>query len=728
MGEDPTGNRGESNQGGKNPGVSRRRALKTMPVAATAPGLLGQGAAAEELNSKEPPEDGAGAARVQSLDVNLQQAVDASARNFLIVKDCDAWYAPANEWVLGALGYSYDVISSGDFGGHDLSGYTDVVLPSTQTGSYYSRLDANSDKLEAFVSDGGTLHAHVATSGYPCTTYGTPSFLPGDVDTAVDYHNNLTITASNNPVVEGIGNLDNWGYSTHGFLTNVPGSATVIAGFAGDPNGRPTFVEYSHGDGAVLATTQTIEWPFYSGGGTGQLLINELQYRGGATGGGGIDDLVDEKRGLIDSIRDHAGATIGRDEADILVDNEAEFLVDDIENDEFDVDDDQYREALERMIAAEEATETSTDTVTGNDNPMRRNLENLYSLLTGAAIELLSAAAGGIIKRVVNSIVRGIARKFDDLVRGLNGRGIISESTMESVQGTLNGITTQSYYTFKSFNENHPDVADDVVSTAGSESLSAAQGAAEGILDELNDGRSLMDIVEELYFEGYYFEPDWPVINIPSPDEIEVPDLQFSYDVPDEELPNWAQGAVPDEINFDYDTPDIDLPDGIDDVTNVLEEIQEVASSGGIDTSIDDRMDSLEDDLGSLSEQDDATRSAVTNGLTTGISGFSLVTDALIDLLEGLQDLLSGISDFLSYLSIAAVVAGLALIATGVGTLGLLGAAGTLATVSGALGIIALAVDGVQIAVGQNYLSSLTTIHHGGTYALTRTDLGGVDL
>lgn len=207
----------------------------------------------------------------------------------LVIKDCNPWATTANEDVLADMGVTYDVITSDSLSDADLGRYDVVVLPSTQTAGYYDRLVAERAKLASFVDDGGVLVAHVTDNGWPCTTRWSTSFLPQGVEKTNDFSNHLDGLDDDHPVLDGVSDsdLDYWGWSTHGYLTNLPSDATRVIGIGGDPN-RPTYAEYEHGDGLVLATMQTLEWPWYVGWGTKRVLRNELAY---AFGGGGGDEV-----------------------------------------------------------------------------------------------------------------------------------------------------------------------------------------------------------------------------------------------------------------------------------------------------------------------------------------------------------------------------------------------------------------------------------------------------
>ena len=707
--------------------LTRRTVLAGAPTVA----LLGGTAAGEEPSSQTPPEnppDGGTNVEPHWQPGGPSTADAVEGREFLIVKDCNAWYSPANEIVLSDFGVSYQVINSTGVSDTDLTAFTDVVLVSTQPGSYYDRLAAASDDLQAFVEDGGTLHAHVATDGYPCTTRGTGAILPEGVGTRVNLVDDLEITAPDNPIVDGIGNLDGWNLSTHGWLTNLPSSATVIAGFQGNPIDRPTFVEYGVGDGTVLATTQTVEWPFYSGNGTRTLLFNDLAYTGGATGGtGGLDDLIAEKSGLIDEIQGLAAEPFVLGPAP-AADARAQRLLGDIDDDEFGADTDQYEEALERMIAAEDVTRAATDTVTGEGSVTRRNLKNLYGFAIGGLIELLDKVTGGIVRRIANSIISSVARKTDDVARALKGRTRIPDEQLTQIQRRLNQKTTESYYTFKGFANENPGKTEDILEATGSYTLNRIKDVGEGIVSALEPDTTILDVINQLYFEAYYFEDDWPEVRIPQPEEISLPDVDVSYDVPDEDLPPLLRRAVPDTVGFDIDTPDLPVPDAYNDAASLLEAGIDVAGAGGINTEIDDSMNELDAAIGSLSIQNDDTRAAVRDGATSGITGVSALTNGILDLIEGLQDLLGGLAELLEFAVIITVAAAAAAIVTGVGTLGLLGVAGTIATISGALSAIKVLLDGVQVLTGQGYLNALTFFHGTMVRGIAESDLEGVSL
>ena len=269
--------------GGWKPGYRTRRSVLRGSASI---GLLGAGSsvAAREGSSsraENAPEDVGD--RVEPTERNALGTMRTD-RSALVIKDCHPWEATANEETLGELDLATTVSTTETVGEEELSAYDLVVLPSTQSPSYYEALAADRDRLTAFVEGGGVLVAHVGIAGYPCTAWEYEPFLPRGIGSHLGYYEPVSIVESSHPMLAEFSDADlsDWGSSTHGFLTDFPEDATVLAGLGVDPESYPTAIEYEVGRGAVLATTQTIEWPWSPinthGAGTRELLRAELGY------------------------------------------------------------------------------------------------------------------------------------------------------------------------------------------------------------------------------------------------------------------------------------------------------------------------------------------------------------------------------------------------------------------------------------------------------------------
>ncbi len=203
-----------------------------------------------------------------------------AAAEVLVIKDYDPWDDDGNVEALASIeGKTWDIINTSEIATTTLSDYRIVIVASDQTTATYDTLIANKDDLADYVSGGGVLLAHATDHGWNFGHWSS-SWLPGGVNHVYAPQNLLSIVDTASPIVDGISDaaLDNWGYSAHGYFTDLVAGTNIVIGITGDPTGQPTYIEYRHGSGLVLATMQTIEWPWAVSQGTTQLLINEIEY------------------------------------------------------------------------------------------------------------------------------------------------------------------------------------------------------------------------------------------------------------------------------------------------------------------------------------------------------------------------------------------------------------------------------------------------------------------
>ena len=205
------------------------------------------------------------------------------AADFVLLEDILPWDHARNEDALKALGYSYAVVRSTDFGAYDLTETKVIVVASDQPDSFYQRLEAQAGKLEAFVAGGGVLVAHLCCEGWATGNWNDDPFLPGAPATQWAYGPTQFVTPVTpaHPVLARISDaeLDNWNYTTLGWFIGLPPGVTNVVGYEGDPNGRPCYVEYLHGYGLVLATMMAPDW--YGGSNVGarfRMQQDELSY------------------------------------------------------------------------------------------------------------------------------------------------------------------------------------------------------------------------------------------------------------------------------------------------------------------------------------------------------------------------------------------------------------------------------------------------------------------
>jgi len=212
----------------------------------------------------------------------------------LVIEDIIPWYT--GSWpcdtdavpaALNTLGKTYDLIHSDHLAITDLTAYKIVILASTQDRSTYVNIDAHIDKINAFVSGGGIYVCHACDYGwgYPgaWSDWSGLQIMPEGVTHVAGYYTMyIHITNLLSPIVAGLNDayFAGWGYSAHGYFTNVPAGADTVMVTYSD---LPTYIVYSYGSGKVLATMQTVEWGWggvygWVGGFRKEFLLNEISY------------------------------------------------------------------------------------------------------------------------------------------------------------------------------------------------------------------------------------------------------------------------------------------------------------------------------------------------------------------------------------------------------------------------------------------------------------------
>lgn len=359
----------------QNKDITRR----TLMQSSAAVGLLGvtTGAASatdETITSSDPPEEVA----IQEVTVREADAAEASA---LLLKDCEPWEEPANEMVLDDLQLSYDLITSSEFSEYlpSLSGYDFVIITSTQNSEYYQQLNNYRDSVLEYVENGGTLVAHMTPTGWPCNGAWPTRFLPDGIEINDISSNELTIVSDDHGVTSDLTNEDlyGWSSSTHGNFENVPAETDVIVGKSDNPTDLPTYIEHTYGSGRIVATLQTIEWPFgETGQGDEQLLYNELEYVTDLDDG---QDDGDEEEGPVEATFTPDEAVAG-ETVDLQLTVDAEEPISGIT-----MGFDDTFESVEILDPGSEAAITETDLIV-YEEPLPENITATYEVAVPAEI------------------------------------------------------------------------------------------------------------------------------------------------------------------------------------------------------------------------------------------------------------------------------------------------------------------------------------------------------
>jgi len=198
---------------------------------------------------------------------------------FAIFKNFDPWGFKANEEALASVGIPHLVFGSKTFGLISLEVFSKVIIASDQDQSFYNDMARYRWWFEDYVNNsGGMLEIHAADGGLNGGYWA--SFLPGNLTWVRFFSNYVTISDPLHPIINvpnPINNtqLDEWSWTSHGYFTNYPNNANII--IREDSGGRPAYLAFKYGIGAIVATSLTMEWAYEKG--YSRILENSLVYR-----------------------------------------------------------------------------------------------------------------------------------------------------------------------------------------------------------------------------------------------------------------------------------------------------------------------------------------------------------------------------------------------------------------------------------------------------------------
>jgi hypothetical protein len=174
----------------------------------------------------------------------------------------DPWGYSAITDILAAWDIYYDVFSSSDIGSVDLSSYQKVIISSNQPPGFMDAVYSNLGWFEDYADQGGTLEVHAATNSYWVNGMipGGPIYVHTSSD-VVDIVNPIhPVLLSPNLITDA--ELDGWNSAVHGYLNDIPLGSEIILAVA---SGYPALIEFRFGAGAIMVSTQTLEWAYSRG-------------------------------------------------------------------------------------------------------------------------------------------------------------------------------------------------------------------------------------------------------------------------------------------------------------------------------------------------------------------------------------------------------------------------------------------------------------------------------
>ena len=203
-------------------------------------------------------------------------APSAAGTNVLIIRNVRSWKRKTDfEEALKELDQKFDVKLSAEIGITDLSRYRTVIIPGAQwKDDYYNQYMDNVALFDRYVTNGGTLLLELN---------GAENFnitLPRGVTMVRHGSKDNAILLPKHPILDPLnGQPIHANYASHGYLEGAPKDALILATEeeAEQPVlNKPTFIEYKHGTGRVIAACQCFH--DQDGSGRGILMETAISY------------------------------------------------------------------------------------------------------------------------------------------------------------------------------------------------------------------------------------------------------------------------------------------------------------------------------------------------------------------------------------------------------------------------------------------------------------------
>jgi len=174
----------------------------------------------------------------------------------LIWQDANPWGSKSNQQVLENNGLCPDVQPSARMGTIDMSDYPFVMIPGDQPTSFYDNYQASATIFTDYVQNGGVLSFSGSAWGW---NGGNASsvVLPGGTQVTYRPDGSNSIVNISHPLVKDVPNPFSGSQASHGYFHE--GTFDTITK---DTLDGPTLIEYTYGNGRVVAFTQPVEYGF----------------------------------------------------------------------------------------------------------------------------------------------------------------------------------------------------------------------------------------------------------------------------------------------------------------------------------------------------------------------------------------------------------------------------------------------------------------------------------
>lgn len=230
------------------PALTEPEAARSTPPTPTT-------AAAEPIAAAEPTPASKAASKPEPSD-NVA-ATKGENNRVLIFRNTRSWRRKFDfEEALGELKVKFEVRPSIAISSTELNGKRLIIIPGAQwSQNFYADYASNQGRFDDYVKGGGVLLLELngAEDSDVALPGGVKMKKHGAIDNAVLIPDHPALSVFPHAKIHA-------NFASHGYLEGLPESAMILASeFAVDDQpdeNRPTFAEYSHGSGRVLAACQ----------------------------------------------------------------------------------------------------------------------------------------------------------------------------------------------------------------------------------------------------------------------------------------------------------------------------------------------------------------------------------------------------------------------------------------------------------------------------------------
>ena len=185
--------------------------------------------------------------------------------NVLVIQDQWGWGYNSHVEIMIAYVVAYDVINSGQIAAHDFGPYDKILTVGQQPDGYYYAIEANSQKFEDFMNDGGCCSFETANYfGYANEFIVWPGGFGAQINGGSNVLNidDAASPLMTDPNAATLAELQGWNYSAHGINVNLPGSyVSVLSTGDGNPTGTCAGT-FTLGNGGAAIAHQPLEWGY----------------------------------------------------------------------------------------------------------------------------------------------------------------------------------------------------------------------------------------------------------------------------------------------------------------------------------------------------------------------------------------------------------------------------------------------------------------------------------